>query len=65
MNENFSTSTFEPQDLAFLQKFFTSVCAERGLSGGSEVANDLAARIFQLYQQGIREEKDLHSHLRS
>ncbi len=65
MHDNFHSNTFEPQDLAFLKRFFTTVCAERGLSGESEVANDLAARIFQLYQQGVREEKDLHFYLRN
>ncbi|MCB5203621.1 hypothetical protein LH464_14175 [Neorhizobium sp. T786] len=65
MHENFITSTFEPQDLAFLQKVFTTVCAERGLSGDSDAASDLAGQMFQLYQQGIREEKDLQARLRN
>lgn len=65
MHESFSATTFEPHDLAFLQKLFTTVCAEKGLNGDSAAANDLAAQMFQLYQQGIREEHALQTRLRN
>ena len=63
MNEIYSTDAFEPRELDFLQKFFKSACAERGLNGGSPAAQDLAARIFHLYQRGIREENELQTRL--
>jgi hypothetical protein len=63
MNAAVLTNTFEPSELAFLQRFFDDVCAERGLTGGSPAANDLAAQIIQLYQQGVREVRDLQVHL--
>ncbi|MBP1842670.1 hypothetical protein J2046_000924 [Rhizobium petrolearium] len=63
MNPAVLTSTFEPNELAFLKRLFDGLCAERGLTGGSLAANDLAARIIQLYQQGVRDEKDLQIQL--
>lgn len=63
MNPASLTNTFEPNELAFLQRFFNALCAERGLEGASLAANDLAVQILQLYQQGVRDEKDLQVHL--
>ncbi|KKX30689.1 hypothetical protein [Rhizobium sp. LC145] len=63
MNTAVVTHAFEPSELAFLQRFFNTLCAERGLDGGSLAANDLAAQILQLYQQGVRDERELHIHL--
>ena len=63
MNAAILTSTFEPSELAFLKRFFDHLCTERGLAGESLAANDLAAQIIHLYQQGVRDEKDLQSHL--
>ncbi|WP_117192188.1 hypothetical protein [Rhizobium terrae] len=63
MNAAVLTNTFEPSELAFLQRFFDDFCAEHGLAGGSHGANDLAARIIALYQQGVRDEKNLHFQL--
>jgi hypothetical protein len=63
MNQDGYTSTFEPQELARIQRLFNGACAERGLSDRGDAVNDLAARIFELYKQGVREEKDLRSHL--
>lgn len=63
MNPAILTNTFEPSDLAFLQRLFDHLCAERGLPGGSLAANDLAAKIIQLYQQGVRDERDLQAQL--
>jgi hypothetical protein len=54
-----NTNTLEPRDLAFLQQFFHAACAERGLSDGSTAASNLAAEIIALYQNGVRDEKDL------
>jgi hypothetical protein len=59
MNTIIPTTTFEPTELAFLQRVFNNACAERGLTGKSGAASDLAARIIELYQQGARNERDL------
>jgi hypothetical protein len=63
MNSAVLTNTFEPRELAFLKRVFDGICAERGLTGESLAANDLAAQIIQLYQQGIRNEKELEIQL--
>ncbi|CAD7039203.1 hypothetical protein REJC140_00723 [Pseudorhizobium endolithicum] len=63
MNHDGYADTFEPQELACIQRLFSGACAERGLSNRGDAANDLAARIFELYRQGVREEKDLRFHL--
>jgi hypothetical protein len=63
MNTSSLTHAFEPAELAFLQRFFDGACVERGLPGGSVAANNLAAQIIQLYQQGVRDEQDLNAHL--
>ncbi|MBP2557545.1 hypothetical protein J2857_000296 [Neorhizobium galegae] len=63
MNAAVLTTTFEPTELAFLQRLFDEICAERGLAGGSLAANNLAAQIFQLYQQGVRDPRELYIHL--
>lgn len=65
MNAAVLTNTFEPSELAFLQRFFDDVCTERGLAGGSLAANNLAAQIIQLYQQGVRDVRELQLHLDS
>ena len=58
-----ATRALEPNDLAFLQRFYNHMCAERGVPGGTSAATDLAAHIIELYQQGVRGEKDLESQL--
>lgn len=63
MNPAILTNTFEPNELAFLQRFFDGACVERGVIGGSPAASNLASQIIQLYQQGVRDEKDLHIQL--
>ena len=56
------TNTFEPNELAFLERLFKDLCASKGIVGDSIGENDLAARIIELYQQGVRDEQRLHSH---
>ncbi len=63
MNAAILTHTFEPSELAFLQRLFDDVRAERGLTGGSLAANNLAAQIIQLYQQGVRDPRDMQARL--
>lgn len=63
MNEIYPSHMFEPRELDFLQRFFEAACAERGLNGNSPAAQDLAIRIFGLYQQGIRQEDELQHKL--
>ena len=48
-----------------MQKLFSAACAARGMDGKGEAADHLAVRIVELYQQGVREEKDLTSHLQA
>ncbi len=59
MNPIIPTTTFEPIELALMQRVFNHACAERGLTGKSGAAIDLAVRIIELYQQGARNERDL------
>lgn len=63
MNSANYTNTFEPSDLAFLHRFFTDICTEKGIPGESNKGKDLAVQIIRLYQQGIRNEKDLNIQL--
>lgn len=59
-----ATSTFEPNDLAFLTRVFDNVCTEQGLTRGSSAANTVAAEMIQLYQLGIKDEHTLHLHFK-
>ncbi|MDR6817311.1 hypothetical protein J2X76_002484 [Neorhizobium sp. 2083] len=63
MNAAVLTHAFEPSELAFLQRLFDDICAERGLPTGGPVASTLAAQIIQLYQQGVRDPRELQDHL--
>ena len=65
MTHHIHPNTFEPQDLACMQKLFSAACAARGMDGKGEAADHLAVRIVALYQQGVREEKDLTSHVQA
>ncbi len=56
------TSTFDPNELAFLKRVFDDVCLQRGLTGGSTQASDVAVEMIQLYQRGMKDEKSLHRH---
>ncbi|RWX79289.1 hypothetical protein EPK99_12105 [Neorhizobium lilium] len=58
-----TTTALEPSDLAFLQRFYKDMCAERGVPGDTSAATELAAHIIELYQQGVRSEQDLQSKL--
>lgn len=58
-----ASSTFEPRELAFIQRCFADICGRRGLQGNTEAATDLAAQIFDLYKHGVRNEQDLYARL--
>ncbi|HEX5935966.1 MAG TPA: hypothetical protein VFY63_17535 [Pseudorhizobium sp.] len=58
-----STGTLEPGELAFLHRCFSDVCSHRGLHSDSDAANSLAAQLFDLYQNGVREERELYTFL--
>ncbi len=62
MNPATMSNTFEPSELAFLQRVFNDMCLERGLADGSSAATDLAAEMIQLYQQGVKDEIGLQRH---
>lgn len=56
------TSTFDPNELAFLKRVFDNVCLEHGLQGGSTQASDVAIEMIHLYQRGMKDEKSLNRH---
>jgi len=60
-----NTIALEPSDLAFLQQVYRHMCDERGLPGHTSAATELAASIIDLYQSGVRSERDLQSRLGS
>jgi hypothetical protein len=51
--------TLDPNELAFLQKFYDDARAGQGFSGDSLAAQDLAARIILSYQKGARTKIDI------
>jgi hypothetical protein len=57
------TNAFEPNELAFLQRFFKEICAKRGVAGDTLAATDIASQIIQLYQRGVRDENRLQIEL--
>lgn len=63
MYSSMAYPTLDPNELAFLQKFFNDACAEHGFEGKSLAARDLAARIMLSYQKGARTESDLSRRL--
>ena len=56
-------ATFEPQELAFLQRCYAEISTERRVQGDADEANRLATQIFQLYRDGVRDETELHARL--
>jgi hypothetical protein len=58
-----SHSTFEPQELALLQRCYAGASIQRRLLGDADEANRLAAQIFQLYRDGVRDETELRARL--
>jgi hypothetical protein len=46
-------------ELALCQRAFNSFIAERNIAEDSELAEEAAARIIELYQHGIRDEQQL------
>jgi|TARA_R110002012_G_scaffold155562_2_gene316450 hypothetical protein len=52
-------SAFQPEDLELLQRVFENACARRGIVGEAPQAAELAAMLIDLFQCGIRGEKQL------
>jgi hypothetical protein len=63
MNIPAFSAAMEPRELDFLQQFFNAACAERGLTGESMAAKNLAAEIIDLYQHGARDQSALQHRL--
>ncbi|MFN7102850.1 MAG: hypothetical protein ACK4N1_09510 [Pseudorhizobium sp.] len=58
-----SHATFEPQELALLQRCYIDIYSKRRVAGGQDAANRLAAQILELYQAGVRDESELRARL--
>lgn len=52
-----------PGELQMLQRVFDSVCDRKDLPKASRDAQDMAATIVGLYENGLREEQQLTSRL--
>ena len=63
MNTPAFNAAMEPRELDFLQHVFDAACAERGLSGESTAAKNLAAEIIDLYRHGACDEGALQHRL--
>lgn len=59
MYSSMAYPTLDPNDLAFLQKFYDDTRAQQGFAGNSLAAQDLAARIMLSYQKGARTKVDI------
>lgn len=59
MYSSMAYPTLDPNELAFLQKFYNDVRAEQGFAGDSLAAQDLASRIILSYQKGARTKIDI------
>jgi hypothetical protein len=58
-----SHATFEPQELALLQRCYVDIYSKRRVPEGQDAANRLAAQILELYQAGVRDESELRARL--
>ncbi len=63
MYSSIAYPTLDPNELAFLQKFYDDARAEHGFTGDSLAAEDLAARIMLSYQKGARTRSDIERDL--
>ncbi|MFN7092477.1 MAG: hypothetical protein ACK4P4_18235 [Allorhizobium sp.] len=52
-----------PAELQMLQRVFDSACGRRDLHKASRDAQDMAATIVGLYENGLREEQQLAARL--
>jgi hypothetical protein len=58
-NHSQSASILDPEDLEMLQKVFDQLCERRRLEKGSAAANRIARDLIDLFQHGIRGERQL------
>lgn len=58
-----SPDAIRPEDLAMLQRVFDRACAASNVSKRTPQAEGLAATLFRLYQEGIRDEDKLDDKL--
>lgn len=49
----------EPEELTILQEVFDKICERRGIRKNTEAAERAAADLIDLYQHGIRNERQL------
>lgn len=57
------STMLEPQDLKFLQSCFDTIRRKHGLDADTRAATDVAAQIFTLYENGIRDRAELERQL--
>lgn len=48
-----------PENLAMLQRVFDRACASSNIPKRTDTAEGLAATLFRLFQEGVRDEGDL------
>ena len=53
------TATIRPDELEMLQRVFDRVCERRGLTSDHAAAEIVAGRLIDLFQHGIRSERQL------
>ncbi|MBZ9989331.1 hypothetical protein LB572_19705 [Mesorhizobium sp. BH1-1-5] len=53
-----------PDDLVVLKRVYDLICAERGITGGSSEASDLAAEAMRLFSAGVFDEATIGRRLR-
>ncbi|MCJ8520116.1 hypothetical protein ABID21_003116 [Pseudorhizobium tarimense] len=58
-----SPTIYEPDELALLERCLAEVCTQRGLQPSAGAATILAIEMFDLYQHGVRDPKDLQARL--
>jgi hypothetical protein len=54
-----SPDAIRPEDLAMLQRVFDGACASSEIAKGTNRAEGLAATLFRLFQEGVRDEDEL------
>lgn len=59
IKRSFPTGTIGPNDLALLQDVLEEVLSSNHIALHSDTADDIASRLIELYQSGIRDRAEL------
>ena len=54
-----TSDAIRPEDLAMLQRVFDRACTSSNIAKRTNRAEGLAATLFRLFQEGVRDEDDL------